>query len=349
VPSIVTSTESPASCACATSCGSSADGGSRAETCPIWDPHCSYDDTDYTLVSRVDRFTPPEEFGAVRDYRDPSWIGNDRLLVMNYGLGVKEGSISQVGAGEAGLLQWFDPPAGLPYIGQGVLSRRGDKLATLAGTDAFGPAQERLFLYGVTPGYPTPPEPKCYVATAAPPSGKFLIPSWSPDGTELAVGESDGIHIYGNIPDLRTPDPDCGQITERVLVYGSAPAWGPADVPGAAPAPPAPAPSPSRPTGRPISHLVVQPRQTGRAVRLRLRVRTARSIVRARLLRRKRLMGSATKHAASAGRLSLTVPLNRRGRAALNDNRRLRLTVQVTVTAPGSSSVIASRKVTLRR
>ena len=316
-------------------------------TCPIWDPHCSFRDTDYTLVSRVDRFTPPEEFGAVRDYRDPSWIGNDRLLVMNYGLGVKEGAISQVGAGEAGLLQWFDPPAGLPYIGQGALSRPGDKLATLAGTDAFGPAQEQLFLYGVSSGYPTPPEPKCYVATAAPPSGKFLIPSWSPDGTELAVGESDGIHIYGNIPDLRTPDPNCAQITERVLVHGSAPAWGPADMPGTGPPPPPP--STSSPTTRPISHLTMERRQAGRAVRIRLRTRTANSIIRARLLRRKTLMGSATKHAARAGTLSLTVPLNRRGRAALNRHRRLRLTVRVTATAPGTSPVMASRKVTLRR
>jgi hypothetical protein len=50
-------------------------------TCPVWNPGCSFRDTDYTVVSRVDRFTAPEEFGAVRDYRDPSWIGNDRLLV----------------------------------------------------------------------------------------------------------------------------------------------------------------------------------------------------------------------------------------------------------------------------
>ena len=316
-------------------------------TCPIWDPHCSFHDTDYTLVSRVDRFTPPEEFGAVRDYRDPSWVGNDRLLVMHYGLGVKEGAISQVGAGEAGLLQWFDPPASLPYIGQGTLSRRGDKLATLAGTDAFGPAQEQLFLYGVSSGYPTPPEPKCYVATAAPPSGKFLIPSWSPDGTELAVGESDGIHIYGNIPDLRAPDASCAQITERILVHGSAPAWGPADVAGTGPPPPPP--TPSSPTRRPISHLTVERRQAGRAVRIRLRVQTADAIIRARQFQRNRLRGSATKHAARTGRLSLTVPLNRRGRAALIHRRRLRLTVRVIATAPGTSPVMASRKVTLRR
>jgi hypothetical protein len=75
--------------------------------CPIWDPGCSYQDTDYTIVSRVDRFTAPEEFNAVRDYREPSWIGNDRLLVFNHGIGVMQGAISAVGAGEGGLLEWF--------------------------------------------------------------------------------------------------------------------------------------------------------------------------------------------------------------------------------------------------
>jgi len=239
-------------------------------TCPIWDPGCSYQDTDYTIVSRVDRFTEPQEFGAVRDYRDPSWIGNDKLLVFNYGLGVKEGAISPVGAGEGGLLQWFDPPDGLPQIGQGQLTRQGDKPVALAGTAAFGPAQEHLYLYGVSGAYPAPPEPKCYVAEGAPPSGKLLLPSWSPGGTALAVTESDGIHVLENIPELRVAEPNCGAITERVLVYGSAPAWGPADVPlGGPKPPPAPAPDPGTDPGAAIDGLVVARRQRGRAVRLR--------------------------------------------------------------------------------
>src|SRR3954452_1242229 len=44
--------------------------------CPVWDPGCSFEDTDYTIVSHVDRFTEPGEFQAVDSYRDPSWIGN---------------------------------------------------------------------------------------------------------------------------------------------------------------------------------------------------------------------------------------------------------------------------------
>jgi hypothetical protein len=315
-------------------------------TCPIWDPHCSFDDTDYTMVSHVDRFTPPEEFGAVRDYRDPSWIGNDRLLVSSYDLGLKEGAISPVGAGEGGLLQWFDAPTGVPYIGQGQLSRQGDKLAVLAGSDAFGPGQEYLFLYGVPGGYPAQPEAKCYVDQAAPPSGKFVYPSWSPDGTELAVGQSDGIHVLGNIPDLRTATASCGQITERVIAKGSMPAWGPADVPPDGPLPPPPVAD-----RRAIADLEVGKRQKGRAVKVRMRVIAAGTTVRARLLAkpRKGRMGSAVKRAAKPGVLTLKVPLNRRGRSALRRRGRLRLSVQITASAPGAERAAETRRVMLRR
>jgi hypothetical protein len=324
------------------------------DTCPIWDPGCSYQDTDYTIVSHVDRFTDPAEFGSVRDYRDPSWIGNDRLLVFNFGIGVKEGAISTVGAGEPGLQQWFDPPSGLPQIAQGELTRNGDKLAALAGYSAVGFAEEFVYLYGVSAAYPAPPEPKCYISDGAPPSGKFMQPSWSPDGTQFAVTESDGIHVFSNIPDLRTESPDCGQITERTLVYGSTPGWGPADVPtglAQAPATPPGGGGGGAADAPPIAGLAVAKRQKGRAVKVVLRVQVAGASVRTRLLagRRGRVMGAAVKRGAGAGRIALDVPLNRRGRAALRRSGRLRLSVEVAVSTPGSAPMTATRPVTLRR
>ena len=331
-------------------------------TCPIWIPHCSYDDTDYTIVSHVDLFTPPEEFGVVRDYRDPSWADNGHLLLFNYGLGVRAGAISPVGAGEAGLLQWFDAPAGVHQIGQGQVTRQGDKLATLAGSADFGPAQEHLWLYGVT-SYPAEPLSACYISGAAPPSGKFLVPSWSPEGTEVAVTESDGIHIYGNIPDLRGGNPDCGAITERVLVYGAKPAWGPADVPGGGGQPAPPPPVDPREPGAALGKVSAKRHQRGRAVRLRVDVLTAGADVRVRLVgaggkaRRSAatrgaarvVLGSAAKRGAPAGRHTLKVPLNRRGRAALRRAGRIRMSARVAVTAPGAPPATAVRKVTLRR
>ena len=331
-------------------------------TCPIWDPlNCSFRDTDYTLVSHVERFTEGQEFGAVRDYRDPSWVGNDRLLVFNYGLGIKQGALARVGAGEAGLRQWFNPPAGRTQIGQGQLTRQGDKLVTLAGDDVFGPAQRELHFYGVPSGDPALPTSKCYVAQGAPPTGKFLVPSWSPEGTAVAVGESDGIHVYDNIPDLSVPDADCHLITDRVLVKGSSPAWGPADVAGAQTPPPPAAPTPpttststAKPDdgapAKPMAGTVVATRQRGRGVRIRVRELAAGATIRVRLRDpRGALMGAEARQNAKPGTLTLTVRLNRRGRTVQLRRGALRLAVEITATAPNGAARTEKLRVTLRR
>jgi hypothetical protein len=311
------------------------------DTCPIFDPGCSYSDTDYTVVSHSDRFTAPDEFKAVRSYRDPSWIGNDRLLVFNYGILVKEAAISTVGAGEPGLQQWFDPPAGLPQIGQGQMSRAGDKLVALVGDGAFGPAQRQLWFYGVS-GTSSEPTPACYVGEGVPPSGKFIIPSWSPDGTAVAVTESDGIHLFEHIPDLRVAEPDCGAITDRLLVVGSAPGWGPADVPRGG-RPPVTGPDPSQP----------QPQKPGKAqsrpaaAKVRVRVRRAGSTIRVRLLAGRKVVGTKVRRHARPGRVTVRVPLNARGREMLARRGRLAVRARIAIAAPGARASITTRRLTL--
>ena len=63
-------------------------------------------------------------------------------------------------------------------------------------------------------------------------------------------------------PDLSVPDADCHLITDRVLVRGSSPAWGPADVAGAqtplAPAAPTP-PTLSTPAAKPDNGAPAKP------------------------------------------------------------------------------------------
>lgn len=169
--------------------------------------------------------------------------------------------------------------------------------------------------------------------------------------------ESDGIHIYGNIPDLRVPDADCHLITDRVLVKGSSPAWGPADIRGT-PAPPPPAPPPPVPPAKPdtgaranpMGGAIIAPRQRGRAVRLRVPEISAGTTVRIRLLgRRGALMGAAVRRDAKPGTLALKVPLNRRGRTAQRLRGTLWLSVEVSATTPNRSTRSETHLVTLRR
>ena len=316
-------------------------------TCPIWDPHCSFHDTDYTLVSRVDRFTPPEEFGAVRDYRDPSWVGNDRLLVMQLR------PRRQGGRDLPGRRRRGRPAAVVRPARQPSLHRPGH--AQPPRRQARHPGRNRRVR--ARPG-------------AALPLRRLVR---IPDATRAEV-----LRRHRRPTKRQVPDPELVARWHRTrrgrerrhphLRQHPRPARARRELRPDHRADPRPRqrarlgprrrarhrtaptpPTPSSPTGRPISHLTVERRQAGRAVRIRLRVQTADAIIRARLFQRNRLRGSATEHAARTGRLSLTVPLNRRGRAALIHHRRLRLTVRVIATAPGTSPVMASRKVTLRR
>ncbi len=127
-----------------------------------------------------------------------------------------------------------------------------------------GDTHQLLRIYRTPEGlYPYHPR-GCY-QLQDPVGGRFSGPSWSPDGTKLAFGQGDGIHV-ADVPALTTDPCSDGATLGRLLIPGATSAdWGPADVPPArvVQAPPrTPAPLGPRPEAR--RHADRQPRRPRR-------------------------------------------------------------------------------------
>ena len=174
----------------------------------------------------------------MRSYRDPSWIGNDRLLVFNHGLLAQagrdlDGRRRRARACSSGSTR----RSGLPQIAQGEMTRQGDKLAALAGYSTFGLSRGIRLPLRRRRGYPAPPEPKCYhQRRRAAERHVHAADAGRPTAPQLALTESDGIHVFSNIPDLRAATPNCGQITDACSSTAASPAGAPPTCPAAAPA-----------------------------------------------------------------------------------------------------------------
>jgi hypothetical protein len=197
--------------------------GIHHQTCNPVTLFCDFRLQDNVVVTRVDRFTSQEAYGLTRDYREPSWLTNEHLLMFNYGL-ADTVAIDRVGQGDADLAPWFSDTQGA-QLGGGQAAPRADVLATLAGTNRSGDAQETIRLY-VMVGGAQPPVPVCEIFGAV--GGAYAGPTWRPDGRALAWVEGDGIHVSA-IPDLPAPDLDCTTISDRLIARGN-PFWGPKPV-----------------------------------------------------------------------------------------------------------------------
>ena len=185
-----------------------------------------YELEDQLVVSRSDRFTPHDVFGYMRDYRDPSWVNNDELLMFNYGLHVAQAAFFMPQpAGEPSWGEWFSE-RDASQIGEGELSRDGHKLVALAG-NGLG-----LVNIGI---YRALREPERVCSFHSPDgSTEYADPSFAPGGDAVAFAQdangrrSDGVWTIpvGGLSSSQ----DCLGRARLIARGAEEPDWGPADL-----------------------------------------------------------------------------------------------------------------------
>jgi hypothetical protein len=166
-----------------------------------------------TGIIPSDRFAASAETTSY--FRSPSWVTNSRILNSGgYGSHI---NIQDLGTEP---FNWLTDQE--TDLGDAEVTRAGDKYAAVRG---YGNSTHIIWerVKGNVQSGPKPtelPEGICY--TNEQPG--FDQPTWSPDGTQLAWAEPDGIWIHRDAEACTTPSPTL------VLAGGSEPDWGPADV-----------------------------------------------------------------------------------------------------------------------
>lgn len=278
--------------------------------------------TGYTAA---DHLTPPEQLSGALYTSNPSWAGNTRTLTSaGYGHQI---NTHDLGPGTTDV-HWFDdedilPNASSTDLSDAELTRQGDKIAVVRG---YGD-DTRLLTLRTNGAPPALPSPVCITG----PDKKIQGPSWSPDGSALAVGDSDGITVLRNVP---VDDAQCEAMQVGTLVPGgSEPDWGPAEVnpqPRSGGPSPLPSPSPS-PAPAAASKLTVKPVKLKAALAKGLKVSLTgvSGTVKVSALVKKRVVGRGSAKAKADGTAVVTVRFAKRGVKQLKRLRRVTLTLRV--------------------
>jgi len=192
------------------------------ETCPIGASCFIRSVTGYTDSAEL---TPPQKYGSTF-FDHPSWVTNTRTLV-NGGY-LSQMNLHDLGGAEASY--WFDDeqiygPENSTDLGNAEVTRDGTKLAAVRGYDA----DQQIIWYRVVgdarTGEPGLPEPMCWTEKGA----GVTNPTWSPDGTALAIEQPQGIEIARGVA-------TCTDITMAIR-GGSEPSWSNAPLSTTRPAP----------------------------------------------------------------------------------------------------------------
>jgi hypothetical protein len=245
--------------------------------------------------------------------------------------------------GTSGMVRWANEPDVELHDGEFDPTHR--KMAYVAGE-----SHERLRIYRTPEGlYPYFPR-GCY-EFGDPAGGRFDGPTWSPDGSKLAVAQGDGIYV-ADVPALTLDPCDQGATEMRMLIPGGRSAdWGPADVPPARAVvtpPDARAPTERTPSGRApraarTTAVLASKPASKRALARRgvaLKVSCTKACrVSATIRLGARRLGGASARLTRPGSKTVTVRIATAQRAKLLKARKPRLRVLVTIAPAGGKKV----------